>query len=293
MSELSALKKIPEIQQDDTQVDLKTDLRAERTKDLRKKASSIGGLKITSVSAAPAQPQTQSQPQASKPKAEEKETFDLDEESVLVLSPAARVPMARIGVIIKAVYIAAGALTAVWVVYSLGFIAVSGAANPNELGGMLAGMLAPPAMLWLLLSVLHRRSDVHQYSQALRTELQSLLFPSAETGQLINKDIERLCAQAAEISSASKTVLKSLQRARQGLRVEMRDFSGVSKKAEFHIDRLAESLQEKAAKLKTLTDEIEQRTASIDAKAQAGAEAWDQATLKILERAGEMESSLG
>ncbi|HBR69840.1 MAG TPA: hypothetical protein DEA55_10750, partial [Rhodospirillaceae bacterium] len=161
------------------------------------------------------------------------------------------------------------------------------------LGAFLAGVFSPPALLWLLVTSMNRRADVRTYSAALRLELQNMLFPEQENSGLINKDIERLCAQAAEVSSSSRAVLKSLQRARQGLRAEIRDFSGVSKKAEFHIDRLAETLHERAAKLVTLTDEIEQRVAGIDAKTKEGADAWDQATLTVLERAGEIESAMG
>ena len=121
MSDLSALRKpSPEIEtrpQDLTE-GLKSDLRAERTRDLRKKASSLGGLKITSVTKpSPATPAAEAPLQTTQAAPEEKETFDLDEESVLVLSPASRVPLATTGKAIKALYIVAGAVTALWVTY--------------------------------------------------------------------------------------------------------------------------------------------------------------------------------
>src|SRR5688572_25720970 len=106
MADMSALKKSPETASTDLSIDLTTDLRAERTNELRKKVSGLGGLKITSVS------------KKEEPKqAEERDTFDLEEESLLVLGPAARVPMATTGKIIQALYVAAGILTAIWIVY--------------------------------------------------------------------------------------------------------------------------------------------------------------------------------
>ncbi|MGB4056699.1 MAG: hypothetical protein WBK77_01290, partial [Alphaproteobacteria bacterium] len=285
MSEQSAIKQIlsDEIQPQDITESLKADLRAERTSELRKKISGISGLKITSVSQ---KPQNHEVPK-------EMDTFDLEEESVLILKPAARVSMAATSPMLKGLYAGGAALTFLWVSYCVIYLFKSGVHyQPHELGGVFSGILAPPALLWIILSVMHRRADIHQYSQALRTELQSLLFPSEETGRLINKDIERLCSQAAEISSASKTVLKSLQRARQGLRVEMRDFTGISKKAEHHIDRLAESLKEKTAGLVKITEEIETRTGELDKKVQSGADAWSIATKTILDRAGDMEATL-
>ncbi|MGB0719359.1 MAG: hypothetical protein ACPGRX_02740, partial [Bdellovibrionales bacterium] len=288
MSEpVAAAKNNSKIKGQESEPDVKTDIRALRAQNLRDKAqsghSSLGALKIS----------------AEQKKADDARydffTGEQDNEPVLLLSPAnAPVSMAKTSALTMAAYIAGAALTTLWI----GFCAIYALTNgvslaPAELGLFVTGILLPPAIYWMVLAHLHKRSDVQHYAQSLRQELQTLLFPSEETASLINKDVERLCRQAAEVSTASKAVLKSLQRARQGLRTEIRDFSGVSKKAEFHIDRLSETLTERSAKLLTLTEEIEQRTATIDERTQAGAEAWDSATLHILERAAEMETAMG
>ncbi len=219
---------------------------------------------------------------------------DADEDVEVDAAIAAALPSPRMGLSEKAMYITASVLTCAW----FGFYFFAAIQNggislvPAELGSFFAGLCAPPALLWMMISSMHRRSEVNIYAASLRQELQSLLFPSEETAVEINKDIERLCRQASEVSSASKAVLKSLQRARQGLRVEIRDFSGVSKKTEFHIDRLAESLNDRVSKLSELTNEIEKRTGEVEARTQAGAEAWDRATLNALERAGEIENAM-
>ena len=119
-----------------------------------------------------------------------------------------------------------------------------------------------------------------------------MIFPSEERAQVIHKDIEALCAQANELSTSSKAILNSIHRARVGLRNEIRDFSGLSQKTEFHIDRLADSLAERSKKLLELTDEIEKRTTSLDAKTISGAKAWDDAATSILKRAGDVETTM-
>ena len=258
------------------------DIRAEKTEQLREKIVSDRKKKLGSLSITTQHSQDIEEPSG------------VEEEPVLMLSAANEsVAITKPSIFSQFVTISASVLTLGWigfcVVYAIQFGLVL---SPSSLGAFAAGVFAPPALLWLFVTHLNRKSDVQLYASSLRNELQSLLFPSKETASVMNKDIERLCAQAAEISAATKATLKSLQRARQGLRVEIRDFSGVSKKAEFHIDRLAESLNERATKLKVLTDEIEERTNKIDERTQAGAEAWDEATLLVLERSSEMEAAL-
>ncbi|MCD8520230.1 MAG: hypothetical protein LRY57_02845 [Alphaproteobacteria bacterium] len=196
----------------------------------------------------------------------------------------------------KAVYWIGGTITSLWFAFCVFFVIANITQlswTPQDLGGMFAGIFAPPALFWLIVSSLNRKTDVELYAASLRSELQALLFPTEEQARVINSDIERLCKQAVEVSSASRATLKSLHRARQGLRTEIRDFSSLTKKAEFHIDRLSESIQTKSVKLIEMTGDIERRTAVIEQKTQAGIEGWEQATQKILSRSTKMEESLG
>lgn len=274
-----------------------SEVRATRAKTLHDKASNrslgITSLKINN-------PEKEENVQNKEPTSEApKETFltfeaDHDnEEGANALLPTAETKQPSKA--LKIMYNAGAFLSTIWVGYAVIYSIANGGlpSNPTDLGLLIGGILTPVALLWMIVTNMHRRSEVHYYTSELRKEIHGLLFPSEETAQLINKDVERLCRQAVEVSASSKAVLKSLQRARQGLRAEIRDFSGVSKKAEFHIERLTESLTERGAKLLELTNEIEQRTANIDASTQAGAEAWDQATVHVLQRASEMEAVMG
>ncbi len=223
---------------------------------------------------------------------------DTDEDNVLNLTAAQALPEQRSlwQVLITA---AGGVFTALWLGYGFVFTfqayGLAGLASmaPSQLGGILAGILAPVALFWMSAGYALRGSDIQRYSRALRTELQSLIFPTEARAQRVSSDIEKLCLQAAELAASSRAVIKAISRARQGLRAEIRDFVGISRKTEFHIDRLAETLHDRAQKLQGLTGEIEQRAAAISDKTQAGAAAWDNSTQHILARAAEMESALG
>lgn len=188
--------------------------------------------------------------------------------------------------------------SAVWVVVSVLGLLIGmgdhlGSLMPHELGGIMAGILAPVALMWLALTHITRTHDAQRYGEALRAELHALIFPSEDRQQRISHDIEKLCQQAAELSTASRTVLKAIQKSRQALQVEARDFAVLSRKAEVHIDRLAESLHERAGKLLNVTEQIEQRAQNIDVKAKEGVAAWDQTAQQIIGKAVEIETALG
>ena len=223
------------------------------------------------------------------------EAMELDEEQFLTLENKELLSENE-PVVLRALRWGGAVLTTLWigagVVWMIAGDAVP-AADPVHIGLALTGILAPVALLWFMLAQVQRGADVRRHAEALRAELQALIFPTDDRAHRVSKDIERLCQQAAELAGASRAVVKAIARARQGMRTEIRDYAAITKKTEFHIDRLAGVLHDRAQKLNDLTGEIEQRTAVIDEKTQAGAEAWDHATLTVLERAGEMEAALG
>lgn len=161
--------------------------------------------------------------------------------------------------------------------------------SPLTLGGILASVLAPIAMMWLCIATWQRRSDAHIYAEALRDELRGLFYPNADQSNLIGDDIRQLMKQATEMSASSRGAIKAIQRARTGLRSEIRDFAGVSQKAEFHIDRLADALSKRAEELLSLTETIEAQTEVISAKAKHGVGQWENISSEMTELGDEID----
>jgi chromosome segregation ATPase len=184
-------------------------------------------------------------------------------------------------------------VTVAWLVYAVSYLfKIQGGigsvlSSPLTMGGVMAGVLAPVALIWLALASWQRRSDATLYAEALRGELQRLLFPTQDQAHKVNADIQTLVAQAVEMSSSSRAAIKAIQRARHGLRSEIRDFAGVSQKTEFHIDRLSETLNARAEQLLLLTQKIEDRTNNIQQGSAEGVMRWTEATNTMLERASQ------
>lgn len=187
-------------------------------------------------------------------------------------------------------------LSVAWLTYSAVYlsslpnVAADLFSSPVRAGGVLATILAPIAILWLCVTTWQRRSDAHLYAEALRRELQRLLFPTEEQSRAVNRDIQLLVQQAVEVSASSRAALKSIQRARHGLRNEIRDFSGVSQKTEFHIDRLAETLNKRADELLKITTQIEERSKNIQEEVKTGVEVWSEVSAEALEKVTEIQT---
>jgi hypothetical protein len=219
------------------------------------------------------------------------------EDDGLMTKPAA-LPELKLPAWVGYAQTAAMALSVFWVVVALAILVAKLGTGlftmmPHELGGVLAGLLAPVALLWLALTHITRTYDAQRYGEALRAELHALIFPSEDRQQRISHDIEKLCQQAADLANSSRTVLRAVQKTRQALQQEARDFLLLSRKAEQHIDKLAGNLQERVQTLTVITDDIERRTSTIDAKTLEGAKAWDSTAEHILGKATEIEQALG
>ena len=266
----------------DTAPDLAKDLRAEQTSDMRRKVSGLGNVQVS----APIQ--------ARVPQAEEEIVLDVRaDDQALAHDKALNAGLDVMSRNSSAIYAAYWTFTSLWVAYALGYFAKVGIAfTPQDLSLAFITAFGPAALLWYAIAALRDLNRVKEDAQILRAEMRSILLPNEKGQSIFTRDLEELCRQATNVSETSAEVLKSLQRARHGLRAEVRDFSGVSKKAEFHIDRLAQSLQDKNAQLAALTETIETKTKAIGAETEAGVNAWDQATQRMIDRSADIESAL-
>ena len=219
-----------------------------------------------------------------------------NEQETLVLSPTNQPRLkAKRSFIFCAAQTLGIILSLSWAAVCIMFLVTNGGIStqtPYELGIFVAGMLAPVAFYWMLLSYLQRNSDVQFYAENLRNELHTLFFPSEEDSQRVNKDIERMTMQASELASSSKAVLKSIQRTRQGLRHEIKEFANFASKAESHLLSLSDNLNGKTATIHDLVDVIDTRINTIALKSEQSIQSWDDASAKMLERAGDIEGTM-
>lgn len=223
--------------------------------------------------------------------------FDDDEQSTIILNPSNIAPKAQVKrspffrfVQAFAIFFSLG-WSAICILY---FVMQGGLTTqtPYEFGIFIAGMTTPVAFLWMFLGYLQRHNDVKFYAENLRAEMQSLFFPSEEESRLVNKDIERMTRQAAELAASSKAAMKSIQRTRQGLRHEIKEFANFARKAESHLISLSDSLVERTGQVTGMVDSLEERMGTIEARSQSAVMVWDEASARMVERSADIEAAM-
>ncbi|MAS86937.1 MAG: hypothetical protein CMH30_03020 [Micavibrio sp.] len=229
---------------------------------------------------------------------QEEEAVDLAaDEAVLALTPS-NAPSAAQPEKMSALVAVSTIVSALWVGFCVYYmVSVLGAnllaqAQLYEIGGLFAMALSPLALLWLIVSNLQRKNDVNFYAQNLKSELHSILFPTQERAQYVHKDIQQLVDQSAQLAASTKAVLKSIARARQGLRVEMREFATLAKKGEVHISNLSGSLQSKLEETSQFVDNIEKRFGSLETLGQTNLSNWQAASEMLVSKAEVVESKM-
>lgn len=219
-----------------------------------------------------------------------------EEQEALLLTPsnAERIPAKR-SVLFRTVQTIGVLASILWIVTCSTYFIMQGGIvtqTPYELGIFVAGMIAPIAFFWMILSYMQRNTDVRYYAESLRNELHSLFFPSDEDSRRVNRDIERMTAQAAELAASSKAALKAIHRTRQGLRHEIKEFASLAYKAERHILALSDGMVEKSDTLSKVTKQIDDQVDDIAKKSDLSVNAWDNAAARMIERAGEIEATM-
>lgn len=224
--------------------------------------------------------------------------LDEDIDPVLQLNPVNSKDLERSSFLYSVYKNITVAVTAVWfgfclyyAVFTLGLDSIA-QAQLFELGGLLGVMLTPVALLWMTLSSAQRKQDVAYYSDALKSELHSILFPTEERAQRVHKDIEELVAQSAELATSSKAVLKSIHRARHGLRTELREFLTLTKKGETHIAGLSKTLEKSVSNASNTIASIEKRVEAIETGAQNGLNLWEKSVDDLLSRSEKVKTTM-
>jgi DNA repair exonuclease SbcCD ATPase subunit len=186
------------------------------------------------------------------------------------------------------IMLAGGTLSAMWltaaVVYVHNTVGWQNVATlmPHEIGGFLAGLLAPMALFWMVLTFWLRSVDVKLYAEALRHEIQAMIFPSDEAEKRVNNDIDRLMRQTAEMSRATRNALIALYKARQAVQGETQAMqSGVEQTADrlealekrlslrndaLHV--LQKNLDEKSRLLEGVSEKLVQDAVALDTTTQ-------------------------
>lgn len=166
------------------------------------------------------------------------------------------------GVLISLMWLTGAAL---YVQRTIGWNNVS-SLMPHELGGFMAGILSPVALFWMVAAFILRSNDVKMYAEALRGEIQRMIFPSAEAERRVNNDIERLIRQTAEMSRATKMAMETLKAAREAMLAETNALHSNSDTVAQRIEKLGVELSGRTQGMADVRKQLDEALSAIDAR---------------------------
>lgn len=169
------------------------------------------------------------------------------------------------GILVSAIWLVGAA---VYVQRMVGWSNVSGL-MPHEMGGFLAGILTPIALFWMIAAFILRSNDVKMYAEALREEIQGMMFPSDEANRRVNNDIERLMRQTAEMSKATRIALSAIETAREGLKNQVNLMNDGSAETVERLSKLGDNLNTRMQDAATMGAQLEASLAKIEQSAGA------------------------
>ncbi len=129
--------------------------------------------------------------------------------------------------------------------------------QPHIIGGFLAGILAPVALLWMIISHIQRGRDVHDYAVALHDELK--ILNAGNKNNNINNAVQNI-----DLSKENSLVVESINRARAGLRHEIKNLNLATEKTGSQLDKINDRLSDRASKLLNMSEEMEKRASSFE-----------------------------
>src|SRR5690606_14874499 len=129
-----------------------------------------------------------------------------------------------------------------------------------------AGILAPVALFWMVAAFILRSNDVKMYAEALREEIQAMIFPSEEADRKVNNDIERLMRQTSELSKATKHILGAIGAARDSLRGEIKALDNSSEQTLDRLSRLSNSIKDRTAETAGIGQKLGEAFRQIEAR---------------------------
>ena len=159
-------------------------------------------------------------------------------------------PAEQPGLQIEWLPIAAWTLSALWIALCLSYVANTvGFADllqspPAAMGGFLAGVIALPALLWMIVGHWQRLATFKRATAALQAQLAVLTAPHGD--KRFDTVLGALQRQAALFTEASQTAVANLRTARGALRQE----SGLLQKS---VTESATSLTEEAGRIRDIS----------------------------------------
>lgn len=195
----------------------------------------------------------------------------------------------------RKIYIIGSAITLLWVAFAHAY-ALSPASDlaltPVGVAVYLAGICAPLAILWLIITSITRRADSRFYAAQTRFYLHDALFSSGEHDARLIDNIASLKDQRHNFEGFADTMFEKLSTARTALSADLDSYRDVTIKAEARIDAMAQRLEDRLDTLMHLVDKTQEKSNIIESICEKNLSKLDQVGETFLERYSELDRSI-
>lgn len=157
----------------------------------------------------------------------------------------------------------------------------------SQLGSVIAGLSAPPALLWMILAHIQRNDDFKALIQPLVDQLKQLTFPAKDSEARVRALTDSLKQQANELTAAAEKVESTIGRARQALRAETTAMQKAMNNTGVRLEQTSNLLVERSSKMAKLSDLIEGRMSQVEQSALKGSVTLEMIVNSMVERAAD------
>src|SRR5262245_27685032 len=190
--------------------------------------------------------------------------------------------------------VAAAALTVLWLIgvgwYVFSFVGPDGllALLPHELGAVIAGIVTPVLLLWLLVAFMARGQALKEHTEALASRLAELTFPDQAAEHRIHSISESLRRQALDLRMATEEAAAALDGTRALFRSQASDIDTAAKAARARSEEVGSTLAEQRRLLNEMQGVVEKQREGLSQTGKEQAAAMEAAAEESARRLGKV-----
>lgn len=185
-------------------------------------------------------------------------------------------------------------LSLVWLIMSFTYLLTAMAlgqsigSSPSALGGVIAGLFAPVAVIWLVIGYVQRAMEVDTIVSPLSRQLNSLLAPGASADVRVRRVTQQLAEQVDHLRQAANIALEDSSAAMSALTRQSGELRRLSAEAMLEIGRVSKSAEQTLAGLQQSLSTINKDGSSEGARIEKLAAGYEARIKQAIEQVGQL-----
>ncbi|MEM8916397.1 MAG: hypothetical protein AAGC83_11195, partial [Pseudomonadota bacterium] len=137
---------------------------------------------------------------------------------------------------------------------------------PHELGGFLAGVAAPIALLWMILAYAQRAADVRDITEPLQRQLDDIIQQDAESDRRLRGFSRAMRAQSDLLVKTLDEADERIRTSRDKLARQAGEIDALSRRAAGDLDRIGMNCSENIETVKRIGETINTQAVDLETK---------------------------